>query len=148
MRPLLLSALVAVGCLNGDYSGPDMSVPADMALNLNFDLAGVDLYGAYNCSQLNQCETACTTKACVFMCRNMSTPQAVVKEMALQACFAQYCPTGAGQICAPSDMGTYSDACKQCINNTYVSTTGTCTPPSAPECHMCLSQANTCATDT
>ncbi len=150
MRALLLAASVfaAAGCLNGEYN-PDMAAgPPDFAVSLMFDLTGVDLYGAYNCSQLNMCENKCTTKACVYMCRNMATPSAVAKELSLQACFAQYCPTGAGQVCAPDAMGMLSMACMTCINNTYVPANASCSPTQNPsECHLCLQEANACAAD-
>src|SRR5690242_4435339 len=106
MRALSFLALSAclglfAGCLNGDYNEMDASVAVpDMAQPKIYDLSGVDLYGAYNCSGLNACERACTTKVCVFMCRNMSTPQARDLDDALQGCFKQYCPTDPGKVCA------------------------------------------------
>src|SRR3954447_2386143 len=131
MRALLLSASIFFlsACISGDFASEDMSVaPPDMAMNIVYDLAGVDLYGAYNCSALNACERACTTKACVFMCRNMATPTAVALEMDLQSCFTQFCPTGAGQVCAPDAMGMLTSACMTCLANTYLPKSQSCSP--------------------
>jgi hypothetical protein len=77
MRALPIAAVILLGfgCLDGDYN-PDMSVPRDLTPPI-YDLAGVDLYGAYNCSQLNACERACTNKSCVYLCRLKATPHAV-----------------------------------------------------------------------
>ncbi len=149
MRALLLaSSILLIGCLNGSYNADAAAAPPDFAINLVFDLTGVDLYGAYTCSQLNACEVKCTTKACVYMCRNMATPTAVQKELALQNCFAQYCPTGSGQVCAPDAMGMLSTACMTCINNTYLPANASCSPTQNPsECHMCLQEANACTAD-
>jgi hypothetical protein len=151
MRAPLLAAslLFFAGCLNGDYNANDASVPTppDMAM-ITFDLSGLDLYGAYNCTALNACERACTTKACVYMCRNMATPPAVQLEIALQGCFTMYCPTGAGQVCAPDAMGMLSPACMTCLSNTYIPEGQSCSPSQLPsECHMCVSQANACTND-
>ena len=147
--PLFASALLLAGCINGDFATNDASVPVqDMATPRVFDIAGLDLYGAYNCSALNACERACTTKACVFMCRNMATPSAVTKEMELQACFTQYCPTGAGQVCAPDAMGMLSSACMTCLMNSYLPQSTSCSPSQqVDECHQCLAQANACTAD-
>ncbi len=150
MRALpLLASLILAGCLNGDYNNNDASASApDMATPRIYDLAGVDLYGAYNCSQLNMCEAKCTTKACVFMCRNMATPTAVSKELDLQACFTQWCPTGMGQVCAPDAMGMLSSACMTCLANTYIPDGQSCSPSQNPsECHQCVAQANACTAD-
>src|SRR5262245_56684965 len=116
---LLLSSFFIAGCLSGDFNGNDASAPGGDSPPRIYDLAGVDLYGAYNCSALNNCEHMCTTKACVFMCRNMATPTAVDKEVALQSCFQQYCPADTGKVCAPDMMGMVSAACMTCIANTY-----------------------------
>jgi hypothetical protein len=147
---LLLASLLAGGCLNGDFNSNDASASVrDMANARIYDLAGVDLYGAYNCSALNACDRACTTKACVFMCRNMATPTAVQKEIDLQNCFTQYCPNGAGQVCQPDAMGMLSSACMICISNTQLANNADCSPSQLPsECHMCLAQAAACAADT
>jgi len=148
-RIFVLPLLLFAGCLNGDFNGQDQGVSTpDMAMSRMFDLAGLDLFGAYNCSGLNKCEQACTTKACVFMCRNMATPSAVALEMDLQACFVTNCPTGAGQVCAPDAMGMLSMACNICINNTYIPNGMDCSPSQNPsECHQCVAQANACTAD-
>ncbi|MDB4971001.1 MAG: hypothetical protein JWN44_6690 [Myxococcales bacterium] len=151
MKALLLSASLFLlsACINGDFASGDLSVaPPDMAVNIVYDLAGVDLYGAYNCTALNGCERACTTKACVYMCRNMATPTAVQKEIALQGCFQQFCPTSAGKVCEPDAMGKTSTACATCINNTFISNGSSCSPSQTPdECHQCVSQASACTAD-
>lgn len=146
--PFFFCVLLA-GCLNGDFNSSDASVPQpDLATPRLFDLAGVDLFGAYNCSALNACERACTTKVCVFMCRNMATPTAVSLEMSLQSCFMQYCPTTTGAVCAPGPMGMLTSACMICLSNTYLAQSQDCSPSQNPsECHMCLSQANACTAD-
>lgn len=150
MRALLLTAaLVVVGCINSDFSN-DAGVPRQMDFSIPvFDLSGLDLYSAYDCKALNACENACTTAVCVFNCRKMATPTAVVEEIALQDCFAQSCPTSnssGNAICQANDMGTHSAACTTCINNTYVASNMSCSG-SAPECHKCLVQASTCSND-
>ena len=150
MRALPLFALVLfAGCINGDFGSNDASVPiADMAQPRMYDIAGLDLTGAYNCSALNACERACTTKACVFMCRNMATPSAVDKEIALQSCFTQFCPTDPGKVCAPDAMGMLTAACMTCLANTYLPQSQDCSPTQLPsECHACLAQANACTAD-
>ena len=153
MRALLLASTLTTlfaGCLNGDYNANDASVAApDMAAPLTqFDLAGVDLYNTYNCTALNACERACSTKACIYMCRNMATPPAVQKEVALQGCFTQYCPTGMGQVCMPDAMGAVSPACMTCIANTYLPSSSNCSPSQLPsECHMCVTEADACTAD-
>jgi len=145
----VLPVFLVAGCINGDYSPPDQGAPIpDMAMSRMFDLAGLDLSGDYNCTALNKCEQACTTKACVYMCRNMATPSAVALEMDLQNCFLQYCPAGMGQVCAPDAMGMLSMACTTCINNTYIPSSSACSPSQNPsECHMCVQQADACTAD-
>jgi hypothetical protein len=144
--PIAAAILFGFGCLGGDYN-PDMSVPRDMTPPI-YDLAGVDLYGAYNCSQLNACERACTTRSCVYLCRLKATPHAVDLEVALQDCFAQYCPTGTGQVCAPDTTGMISATCMMCIANTYVPNGQDCQSTQNPsECHQCVTQANACTAD-
>ncbi len=145
----VLPAFLVAGCLNGDFNTQDAAAPVpDMATQHIFDLAGLDLYGAYNCSALNACERACMTKACVFMCRNMSTPTAVALENDLQSCFVQYCPTAMGMVCAPDATGMLSMACNTCINNTYLPESASCSPSQNPdECHKCVAQANACTAD-
>jgi hypothetical protein len=157
MRAFLLAAglaLAAAGCIGGDFAGdagvtapPDLSVPI-------FDLSGLDLYGAYNCQELNGCENACTTAVCVFNCRKMATPTATFEEIELQDCFSQYCPKASDlgtAICTPSDLGTYSAVCTTCIDNTYASSGKSCAATTdlgtSPECHKCLVQASTCSAD-
>lgn len=150
MRALvLLSFLGLAGCLNGEYNNNDAAAPTpDMAMTKIYDLAGVDLYGAYNCSALNACEKACLTKACVYMCRNKATPQAVDKEIALQACFTMFCPNGMGQVCQPDANGAVSAACNTCIANTYLPSSASCSPSQLPsECHQCVAQAAACTND-
>jgi hypothetical protein len=137
------------GCLNGEYNNNDQGVAVpDMAQARIYDLAGVDLFGAYNCSALNACERACTTKACIYMCRNKATPQAVDKEIALQSCFGQFCPAGMGQVCAPDGTGMVSSACNSCIANSYLPQSASCSPTQLPsECHQCVAQASACSSD-
>lgn len=145
----VLPLLFVAGCLSGDFNAPDQAVPnmPDLSPRM-FDIAGLDLYGAYNCTGLNACERACTTKACVLMCRNMATPSAVALEMDLQNCFTANCPTGMGQVCAPDAMGMLSMACMTCINNTYIPNGMDCSPSQNPsECHQCVTQANACTAD-
>ena len=148
-RLVVLPLLLFAGCLNGDFNAPDQGVsnPPDLSLRV-FDLAGLDLAGLTNCTALNKCEQACTTKACVILCRNMATPSAVALEMDLQACFVSNCPTGMGQVCAPDAMGVLSPACMICINNTYIPDGADCSPSQNPsECHQCVTQANACTAD-
>lgn len=142
----LAAALVAAGCIGGDFAqngAQDLAVPI-------FDLSGLDLYGAYNCAQLNQCENTCTTPVCIFTCRKNATPTATFEEIELQSCFVEFCPplsaTGGPGLCAANDMGLTSAACSTCINNTYVAAGMSC-PDKAPECHKCLTQATTCSSD-
>lgn len=146
---LALPLVLVAGCLNGEFNPQDAAAPVpDMAQMRIFDIAGLDLYGAYNCSALNACERKCTTKACVLMCRMMATPQAVGLQIDLQSCFTQKCPTGMGMVCAPDAMGMVSMACNTCINNTYLPANMSCSPSQNPdECHMCLAQANACTVD-
>jgi hypothetical protein len=146
---LVLPLLLVAGCLNGDFNTQDQGVsnPPDLSQRV-FDLAGLDLAGLTNCTALNKCEQACTTKACVILCRNMATPSAVALEMDLQGCFTTNCPTGMGQVCAPDAMGVLSPACITCINNTYIPNGTDCSPSQLPsECHQCVAQANACTAD-
>jgi hypothetical protein len=144
---LALLTIVVSGCLNGDYNADaGVMMPADMTAK-TYDLTGDDLAGAYNCAQLNACERACATPVCVYMCRNMATPQAIDKDSALQNCFTQYCPNGAGQVCDGSS-GMRSNACNVCITNTYIPTGQSCSPTQNPsECSQCVDQANACTAD-
>jgi hypothetical protein len=157
MRALVLAAFAVAGCLSGDYNGPDMNVN-DMAMSLpqpdmttlfNFDLAGLDLSGLTGCKTLNTCENG-ATPAQALMCQMNATPTAKAEELALQNCFKKWCPIvadmGAGR-CAPNDMGKVSSDCQTCINNTYVGAGTGCSPMNAPECHMCLHEAQVCASD-
>ena len=99
------AALVIAGCINSDFAN-DAGVPKQLDFSIPvFDLLGVDLYSAYDCKALNACENACTTAVCVFNCRKMATPTAVVEEIALQDCFGQYCPTSSAAA-APSARRT------------------------------------------
>jgi hypothetical protein len=142
--------LLIAGCINGDFNPPDqgVSMGPDMAMSRMFDIAGLDLFGLYNCSQLNMCDHNCTTPVCVLMCHNMATPIAKALEGDLQSCFQQYCPTGAGQVCAPDAMGMVSMACVACVNNTYIPNGMDCSPTQLPsECHQCVQQANACTAD-
>lgn len=151
MRALVFFSILALaGCLNGEYNTNDAAAPTpDMAQPKIYDLAGLDLYGAYNCTALNACEKACTTKVCIYMCRNKATPSAVDKEIALQNCFAMFCPNGMGQVCAPDANGAVSSACNTCINNTYIPNNQSCSPSQLPsECHQCVAQASACTSDT
>jgi hypothetical protein len=148
--PLLCASLLLSACINGDFAtNGDLSVaPPDLAMPTIYDLAGVDLYGAYNCTALNMCERKCTTKACVYQCRNMATPPAVQKEIALQGCFQQYCPTSTGKVCEPDAMGMVSGACMTCISNTYVANGASCSPTQNPdECHKCVAESAACTAD-
>ena len=60
----LLPVFLVAGCLSGDFNGQDqgVTVPKDMTLPV-FDIAGLDLSGAYNCTALNMCVQAATTPA-------------------------------------------------------------------------------------
>ncbi len=148
LRALLPVFLVA-GCLSGDFNGQDQGVssPPDLSMRV-FDIAGLDLFGLYNCTQLNACDRACTTPVCVLMCKNMATPSAKALESDLQNCFVQYCPNGMGQVCAPDATGMISMACTACINNTYIPSGTDCSPTQNPsECHQCVQQANACTAD-
>ena len=149
MRALVfVFSLALAGCLNGEYNNDAAAPTPDMAQARIYDLAGLDLYGAYNCSQLNACERACATKVCIYMCRNKATPPAVDKEIALQACFSMFCPAGMGQVCAPDANGMVSAACTTCINNSYIPDNQSCSPSQLPsECHQCVAQANACTSD-
>jgi hypothetical protein len=135
------------GCLSADSSPDGSAGVPDLAAHV-YDLAGVDLTGLYNCAALNACESKCKTKACVYTCRNMATPVAVDKQIALQNCFTQFCPTGPGQVCEPDGSGNYSATCMKCIANTKIPDGMTCTQTqSTSECSMCVAQANACAND-
>jgi len=145
----LLPIFLLAGCLSGDFNSQDQGVttPPDLSMRI-FDIAGLDLFGLYNCTQLNACDKACTTAACVQLCKNMATPSAKALEADLQSCFLQFCPAGAGQVCAPDAMGMLSMACNACINNTYLPQNTSCSPTQVPdECHQCLTQANACTAD-
>jgi hypothetical protein len=146
---IVLPLFLVAGCLNGDFNSQDAAIPVpDLATPRIYDLAGVDLYGAYNCTALNACEKACTTKACVLMCRNMATPTAVGLEINLQNCFTQVCPTATGMVCEPDAMGMISMACSVCINNSYLPKSTSCSPSQNPsECHQCVAQADACTAD-
>jgi hypothetical protein len=147
MRALLLCfALVSGSCLGGPASD-DMGVP-DMATEV--DLYGVDLTGALNCLQLNQCTSACKNLMCVAACRDRATPLAKAKEADLQACFNQWCPQMsdmANPICALDANGDRSAACIQCISNTQQAAPSACNPAGAPECQKCFGQAKVCKDD-
>jgi hypothetical protein len=159
MRLVSLAALLLAGCLSGSYfsdmqtQAHDMAVPGppppDMLMLFNFDLTGLDLSGLSNCQQLNACEQG-KTPAQALMCQMNATPTARAKEASLQSCFKTWCPAvadmGMGR-CAPIDMGVLSSDCTRCINNTYVGASASCTPANAPECHMCLAQAELCTAD-
>ena len=152
MTPLLrfiLPIFLVAGCLNGDFNGQDQGVttPPDLSMRM-FDIAGLDLFGLYNCSQLNACDHNAKTPAEVQLCKNMATPIAKALEADLQNCFLQYCPAGMGQVCAPDAMGMLSMACQACINNTYIPQSASCSPTQqVDECHQCLNQANACTAD-
>ncbi|HXU73411.1 MAG TPA: hypothetical protein VN947_29025 [Polyangia bacterium] len=151
MRSVLRYAFLPIllaGCINGDFNQNDqgVSTPPDMTAKI-FDIAGVDLYGAYNCVGLNTCERACTTPACVFMCQSMATPSAKSLDSALQGCFNQFCPSGAGQVCDASS-GMVSAICMMCISNTYIPKGMSCQASQmVSECHQCVDQANACTAD-
>ena len=82
------------------------------------------------------------------MCRNMATPTAVQKEIALQGCFQNYCPTSAGKVCEPDAMGMITMACATCIGNTHIPSGASCSPTQNPdECHKCLAEAAACTAD-
>ena len=145
-----LPIFLLAGCINGDFSAQDAAAPVpDMAGPAKiYDLAGADLYGAYNCTALNACERVCMTKACVLMCRKMATPTAVDLQISLQGCFTQFCPSDPGKVCEPDAMGMLSMACNTCINNTYLAQSASCSPSQqVDECHQCLPQANACTAD-
>jgi hypothetical protein len=143
----LLSIFLVAGCLSGDFNGNDqgVSVPKDMTLPV-FDIAGLDLFGAYNCGALNMCVRNAGTPAQVQLCKNMATPQAKALENALESCFLGFCP-GSG-VCMPDAMGMLSVACNTCIANTYLPPGASCSPTQNPdECHQCVDQANACTAD-
>ena len=135
------------GCL-GSTSPGDAS--ANFDLETNFDLGNTDLAGAYNCSQLNDCEQKCKHTMCAA-CREMATPQAVAKELALQSCFNQYCPQKSDMsapICAPDPTtGMFSTACMTCVANTQAASSTSCNPTGAPECTRCFTQVQACKND-
>jgi hypothetical protein len=145
----VLPVLLIAGCIGGDFNAPDMgaSTGPDMATPHIFDLAGVDLFGLYNCTGLNKCEQACTTPACDFMCQNMATPNAKALDTALQSCFTMFCPTGAGQVCDGSS-GMVSAVCMMCIANTYIPSGMSCqATQQTSECHQCEQEADACTAD-
>ena len=148
LATIALLALFGAGCLDGE-SGADASAAVDMRLPADF--SGVDFLGVYNCSQLNACEQLCKNLMCVAACRQMGSPSAVTKEVALQKCFNQLCPQAsdmASPICAADPVtGARSAACMTCINNTLKAATTDCTPVTAPECKMCFNQAQDCNAD-
>jgi hypothetical protein len=160
MRVVL--ALLLAGCLTGSYNGQDMqqqqqahdmaaplSPPTDLLMQFNLDLTGLDLYGLSNCPALNKCEQN-ATPAQALTCQTNATPTALAKEALLQSCFKQWCPVVADMglaRCAANDMGAVSSDCQTCINNSYVTMGQACTPANAPECHMCLGQAQICLLD-
>ena len=158
MRALAIASVLVAGCLSGSYNGDmsatpgDMSVsvePPDLSITYNFDLSGLDLAGLSNCAQLNLCEQG-KTPAQALMCEQNATPPAKAKEADLQSCFKKYCPVVADMaagVCAPNDMGVTSAMCQTCIDNTYVAAGAACDPPTAPECHMCLHEAEVCLAD-
>jgi hypothetical protein len=144
-----LPIFLVAGCLNGDFNTQDQGVttPPDLSMRI-FDIAGLDLFGLSNCSQLNMCDRNATTAAQVQLCKNMATPIAKSLEADLQNCFLQYCPAGMGQVCAPDSMGMLSVPCQTCINNTYLSQSTSCSPTQqVDECHQCVAQANACTAD-
>ena len=136
------------GCLD-DCGGADASATVDMGAAVDF--AGVDFLGVYNCSQLNACEQLCKNLMCVAACRQMASPSAVTKDVALQKCFNQFCPQAsdmASPICAADPVsGVRSAACTTCINNTLKAATTDCSPVTAPECKMCFNPAQECNAD-
>ena len=145
----ILPIFLLAGCLSGDFNSQDQGVttPPDLSMRI-FDIAGLDLFGLYNCTQLNMCDQKATTAAQVQLCKNMATPSAKALEADLQSCFLQNCPAGAGQVCAPDAMGMVSMACTICINNTYIPDGQSCSPSQNPsECGKCLAQANACTAD-
>lgn len=145
----LLPVILLAGCLNGDFNNKDQGVtmPPDLSMRI-FDIAGLDLFGLYNCSQLNACDHKAMSPADVQLCKNMATPSAKALEADLQSCFLQFCPAGAGQVCAPDATGMMTMACSACIGNTYLPQSASCSPTQVPdECHQCLNQANACTAD-
>src|SRR3954465_11038706 len=123
----LLSVFLVAGCLNVDFNGQDqgVSMPRDMTLKI-FDIAGLDLFGDYNCSGLNMCVRNASTAAQVQLCKNMATPQAKSLENDLESCFLQFCPPAT--VCMPDSMGMLSVACNTCIANTYLPAGASCSP--------------------
>jgi hypothetical protein len=147
MRVVLIVLTLACGSCLGNAATDDAAVP-DMAFEA--DLANLDLLGALNCLQLNQCTSLCKNLMCVAACRDRATPAAKAKENDLQLCFNQNCPQTsdmASPICAPDSNGDRSAACLQCIANTQKASAGECVPPGAPECQKCFGQAKVCRDD-
>jgi len=142
----VLPLFLVAGCLSGDYNGDQgVSGSPDLSLRM-FDIAGLDLFGAYNCGALNMCVRNCSTPACVQLCKNMATPIAKALENDLEGCFLQYCP--AAGVCMPDAMGMLSVACNTCIANTFIPAGASCSATQNPdECHKCLPQANACTAD-
>ncbi len=145
---IALPLFLLAGCINGDFNAPDMAATGpDMATPKIFDLAGVDLFGLYNCTALNKCEQNSTTAAGVFMCQSMATPSAKALDTALQSCFTTNCPTGAGMVCDASS-GMVSAICMTCISNTYIPSGMSCQATQMQsECHQCEQEADACTAD-
>jgi hypothetical protein len=147
MRLILgLLLLCSAGCI--DSGNGNDGKPADLAIQ--YDLVGIDFLGAYNCAQLNACEKLCRNLMCVSACRQMATPSALGKEVALQGCFNQYCPQDPSTAACGRDQDgkiVNEAGCNACLANTLQATSGACTPSSAPECTKCFNQAQDCNSD-
>jgi hypothetical protein len=137
---LLLAAACCGGCLGSPAAG-DASANVDMPGPA--DLTFVDYAGDYDCVQLNQCLQPCKNQLCINACIAMSTPSAVATQMAVQQCFAQYCPTTAGGTCADPT----ATLCLVCLQNAQAAMSMACQPTDAPECHQCLTQVTACRND-
>jgi hypothetical protein len=157
---IAVPALGVAGCL-GEATftpGDDLSASiVDLSEPANVDQGGDGPKGS-NCKQLNDCEKACASdpkpQMCIMNCRAMATPAAVMKEMALQTCFGQYCPqgtdAGTATICTPTDAG-FTSACTTCIANSQVAPANMCTDldggMASAECHQCYDAALACVND-
>jgi hypothetical protein len=148
MRYFVCLLLVCSGCLDG-------GAPDDMSMILE-DLSGggtmpdlekADLTGLLNCAALDKAEAMCNANnaTCVSELRKMATPTAVVKDEALQQCFHTNCPLNG--VCTPDPGGNYSQACKDCVNNTLQSSGTSCTPPNGMGCQKCYNDGQVCLND-
>jgi hypothetical protein len=149
--------LTLAGCLGeATFSSHDLSASVvDLAPVVDQGNKG-DGGKLYNCVQLNSCERACAgdpkPPVCIANCRTMASQAAVMKEMALQGCFGQYCPqatdAGAAALCTQTDAG-FSPHCLACISNSQVAPMNLCDVDlgTSTECHQCYDAAIACEND-